>query len=86
MRIERLENEVASLEAALNAFVINVALECDIEKGDTMLEDAERAEAPTSLELIQRGAATNCCRVTGAEGKQNRATTPRKAKRKDRSR
>ncbi len=78
---ERLNREVASLQEALNAFVLQVALECDIEEASTMIEDAVAADAPTSLELIQKGAATGCCRVVGAESKKVRATTPRRERR-----
>jgi len=80
----RLLNEVHTLQEALNAFVLHVSFECDIETASTLIEDAVAAEAPTSMELIQKSAETNCCRISGATPKQVRATTPRREPRTDR--
>jgi len=78
----RLETEIASLEYALNSFVLTVSMECDIEAASTLIEDAVSAEMPTSLELINKGAATDCCRVVDASSPRKvRATAPRRERR-----
>jgi hypothetical protein len=63
----RLEMERSQLMEALNTFSVEVGFECRIDlDGDTknLMEDAEMAEAPTALELIKKGAASSCCRIT----------------------
>ena len=63
----RLEMERSQLMEALNTFSVEVGFECRIDlDGDTktLFEDAEMSETPTALELIKRGAASSCCRIT----------------------
>ena len=63
----RLEMEKSQLLEALNTLSVDVGFECRINLDGstrTLMEDAERAEAPTALELIKRSAESSCCRIT----------------------
>ena len=66
----RLNTEKTQLIQALNAISVEMGFECRIDlKGPNpnLVEEAERSEVPTALELIKQGAESSCCRITKAQ-------------------
>ena len=66
--VERLVRESEALIQALNALTIDLGFECVLPEQSNLLQEAEQAPAPTSIEIIKRGAETSCCRITEVKG------------------
>jgi hypothetical protein len=69
--VDRLVRESEALIQALNALTINLGFECVLPDTSKLIEEAEEAPAPTSIEIIKRGAETSCCRITEASIKKS---------------
>jgi len=54
-----------------SALTINLGFECVLPDTSKLIEEAEEAQAPTSIEIIKRGAETSCCRITEASTKKS---------------